>query len=166
MKSQGLRNLYVLCTLLLGTYAMASAAASSTEVTVVPKSGAQDVVSVDSSGVIYFKDNTMFILSSTSADKTYSYALSEVRKVTFKQNTVVVRVLSEGQYLIYPSPATSVINIANAPDNLGNIQIYSAKGQLVVSTVYVAGRSIDVSGLAAGLYVLKANGVTLKFEKK
>ena len=87
-------------------------------------------------------------------------------KVTFKQNTGVVRVLSEGQYLIYPSPATSVINIANAPDNLGNIQIYSAKGQLVVSTVYVAGRSIDVSGLAAGLYVLKANGVTLKFEKK
>ena len=96
MKSQGLRNLYVLCTLLLGTYAMASAAASSTEVTVVPKSGAQDVVSVDSSGVIYFKDNTMFILSSVSAEKTSSYALSEVRKVTFKQNTGVVRVLSEG----------------------------------------------------------------------
>ena len=56
--------------------------------------------------------------------------------------------------------------IANAPDNLGNIQIYSAKGQLVVSTVYVADVLIDVGPSAAGLYVLKANGVTLNLEKK
>ena len=82
MKSKGLRKLYVLCTLLLGTYAMASAASSSTEVTVVPKSGARCCFS----GFVWcylFWDNTMFILSSTSADKTYSYALSEVRKSYF-----------------------------------------------------------------------------------
>lgn len=54
--------------------------------------------------------------------------------------------------VIYPNPASDIIYIASEDTNL-NIDIYTASGQLVISTTYYEG-GIEVSQLREGLYIL------------
>jgi hypothetical protein len=77
----------------------------------------------------------------------YSTAGTSIKK-TFGQETI---------FDVYPNPANEILNISFKSDEVSQIQIYNAMGQLVRSAE-VTSKSItmDVSDLKSGLYIFRA----------
>ena len=144
----------------------ASAAETSTDVTVVLKDGSEKVVNVDTTGAISFSGNIVNIVPSISSNALYSYNLSDVRKLMFDQVSGVVRILAQNEILVFPSPASDAIYVANAPVSKSQLAIYNVAGAVVKSIMYNGGDAIDVSTLPSGVYTLKLGNYTSKFEKK
>lgn len=67
--------------------------------------------------------------------------------------------------IIYPNPASGVINIANKKSQILSLNIYNTLGELVCGTIYNnhAQLSIDLSGLPKGLYFIKVGDDTQRF---
>jgi len=67
---------------------------------------------------------------------------------------------------VYPNPVSDVIYIQNAPETAFSVSIYRINGVLVLTTKVSSGnKSIDVSYLPNGLYLLNVNNRTFKFVK-
>lgn len=85
-------------------------------------------------------------------------------KANFKNNDETGLDNQEGdQLLIYPNPATDYINLTNAPAT--GYQIYNVSGKVIAQGI-ANGQPIQISDLAAGVYVLKADGKSYRFIKK
>ncbi|KXX67995.1 T9SS type A sorting domain-containing protein [Flammeovirga sp. SJP92] len=70
--------------------------------------------------------------------------------------------LLPGQLLLYPNPATDVVNIASEAALISQVEIFTAAGQKVGSTT---DSTINIGGLNKGIYILKiatSKGVTSK----
>lgn len=155
---------------LLGTVAMMasvmSASADSASVTIVLKSGENKKVEMQESGAVFFSDNKLNLLPSSESSETLSYGLGSVQKLLFSTFDVgVVRVLSEGEILAYPNPATDNLFIANIPSSVKRIRLSDMSGKIVFETSGMTG-PINVSTLPKGIYIVDVDGVTAKFEKK
>ncbi|UPT69509.1 MAG: T9SS type A sorting domain-containing protein [Flavobacterium sp. JAD_PAG50586_2] len=75
----------------------------------------------------------------------------------------------KNQFLLYPNPATSVLNIKGDFDSNESITIFNMLGQTVLrKAVTTNDESIDISSLAAGIYNVYFNNakVSYKFVKK
>ena len=75
-----------------------------------------------------------------------------------------------GKTIIYPNPAGDYIEISlgsnfHLPPNSG-IAIYSILGELVLETIIPENFKIDVSGLPAGIYFIKGDGMVGRFVKE
>lgn len=147
-------------------FGAAGSALAATNVTVVLKSGQQQVVKLQESGFIYFADGQMLVHPSAEAVSGEAFPLSGVRKMTFSENSSVARVLGPGQMALYPSVAVAEVFLANAPSGSFRADVYNVGGALVASQVVSAGQAVSVAALPAGSYFLKANGSTFKFLKK
>lgn len=66
---------------------------------------------------------------------------------------------------VSPSAARSSITLAGYAGESTGVEIYSISGALVASVKEYKGESIDVSGLASGIYIVKTNVSTAKFVK-
>lgn len=91
----------------------------------------------------------------------YYAAVSRYENNTFGTNILVSRdVLAVKQapqvkLSIYPNPAASLLHITGGSNRLINAEIYTLQGQLIHS-VAPEQQHIDISGLAQGIYLLKA----------
>lgn len=87
---------------------------------------------------------------------TYGTALDAVRYVIFTPTTGVdgVGVDSQGVVGIFPNPADDVVNVTGIAGR-ATVEIYSLAGSLVKSVAIDGATTIDVSGLAAGQYVVR-----------
>ena len=63
---------------------------------------------------------------------------------------------------IYPNPADDYITISGMTDPTGRIDIYTLAGVKIISA---AGPRVDVSHLAPGFYIVRAEDKSLKFVK-
>ncbi len=73
-------------------------------------------------------------------------------------NTLVPIIKQTGNITVYPNPATTFLTIS-ASQNITTISIINLLGQTVYSNKYnLSEVQIDVSGIPAGIYVLKVNG--------
>ena len=68
---------------------------------------------------------------------------------------------------VYPNPAVDVVNIEMA-SAINSVAVYSVSGAAVNADVNVNGNkaTINVSGLASGMYIAKINNTTVRFIKK
>jgi hypothetical protein len=116
---------------------------------------------------ITFQNNSMQINYQGSTLETYP--LSSIRNLSFKQTITGVDQLSlSGTRIIsiYPNPVKDVIHLVNTPDNEFTVSIYRMNGVLVLSTqISSISKSLNVSYLPGGLYLLKVNDQTFKFIK-
>ena len=98
-----------------------------------------------------------------------TYSLDNISKLTFKSVVTGVDNLSltgTGVMKVYPNPVSDVIYIQNAPETDFTVSIYRMNGVLVLTTKLSSGtKSIDVSYLSSGLYLLNVNSRTFKFVK-
>lgn len=74
-------------------------------------------------------------------------------------------------FIVYPNPTESIINLRNLPYNFTNLEIYNINGQLVHSErVNSISTDIDISKLIKGIYFVKLisfdNYTTIRFIKK
>lgn len=98
-----------------------------------------------------------------------TYSLSNISKLSFKSAVTGVDELSlSGTAImkVYPNPVSDIIYIQNAPERSYQISVYRINGSLIYNTKMNSGeKSIDVSFLQSGLYLLNVNGLTFKFVK-
>ncbi|OQC44536.1 MAG: hypothetical protein BWX59_01851 [Bacteroidetes bacterium ADurb.Bin028] len=64
---------------------------------------------------------------------------------------------------VYPNPTTSILQLEGLQTE--NIQIMDISGKVVLNA-NVSGKSIDVSSLKPGLYIIKANNQVARFIKE
>lgn len=156
---------YLCKTLVVGLLAGAAVAnAADSKVSVFLKSGNADEVKISETGFIYFENNIMNILTDGSNESLVAYPLANIQKLCFSEHAAAPRVLAEGEVVLYPTVANSQVFLANA--SAKEIQIVDMAGKVVLSSAYQAGQAIEVGSLAAGMYILKADGLTFKFQKK
>lgn len=131
------------------------------------KDGSITAKSLATLGRFTFSNNNLLINYLSGPVETYS--LSNISKLTFKSAVTGVDELSLPGTLtlrVYPNPVTDVIYIQNAPETSYQLSIYRITGSLVLTNKMSSGdKSIDVSFLQSGLYLLNVNGVTFKFVK-
>jgi len=86
-------------------------------------------------------------------------------KETFSDVIDIVVAGEAGKLRLYPSPATSHINL-QAPA-AGNLKIYNMAGVLVKMAVVKAGNNyVSLEGLGSGVYIARLNNQEVKFIKK
>jgi hypothetical protein len=114
-----------------------------------------------------FSNNNLLINYLSGPVETYS--LSNISKLSFKSAVTGVDELSLSGTItmkVYPNPVSDVIYIQNAPETNYQLSIYRMTGSLILNTQMSSGdKSIDVSFLQTGLYLLNVNGRTFKFVK-
>jgi hypothetical protein len=131
------------------------------------KDGVVTIKSLETLKKFTFSNNNLLINYLSGPAETYS--LSNISKLSFKSAVTGVDELSLSgttAMKVYPNPVTDIIYIQNAPEVTYAVSIYRISGSLVLTTKLSSGtKSIDVSYLASGLYLLNVNGLTFKFVK-
>jgi len=114
-----------------------------------------------------FSNNSLLINYLSGPVETYS--LGNISKLTFKSVVTGVDELnlaSTAIMKVYPNPVSDVVYIQNAPETDFTVSIYRMNGVLVLTTKLSSGtKSVDVSYLSSGLYLLNVNSRTFKFVK-
>jgi hypothetical protein len=126
------------------------------------KSSDNTVATVSSKGLVTGVKAGTATITALSADSVKS-ATCAVTVGSVAVNEVITQRMS-----IYPNPATSIINIKNAPE-LSTVKVYDIIGHVKALTITNNG-SVDVSGLSNGIYYLevssKSGKSTFMFVKK
>jgi len=114
-----------------------------------------------------FSNNSLMLNYLSGPIETYS--LDNISKLTFKSVVTGVDNLSltgAGVMKVYPNPVSDIVYIQNAPETDFTVSIYRMNGVLVLTAKLSSGtKSIDVSYLSSGLYLLNVNSRTFKFVK-
>jgi len=64
--------------------------------------------------------------------------------------------IDNGQWTIYPNPATTQLQVSSSKFQVGEVMIYNVTGQLVLQTKVSNQQStINISDLAKGIYTIK-----------
>ncbi len=108
------------------------------------------------------------VLNNIDMDKTYylrSYAINATDTVYSSgvlSYSGINLIESVNNIEVYPNPVTSVLYVKEAT---GEVLIYNNAGQQVLCRNLDESNSIDVSGLAKGIYLLRVNGQAFKLIK-
>jgi len=116
---------------------------------------------------ITFLNNNLLV--SYQSGPVEAYPLSSLSVLSFKSAiTGVDQPSLSGTRImkIYPNPVKDMIHLVSAPDTEFTASIYRMNGVLVLSTrINSTSKSINVSYLPGGLYLLMVNDQTFKFIK-
>jgi len=128
--------------------------------------GTEQDFNVSASGKLYFLGDNLLVKPEANSTET-SIPVSIIQKITFTDEVLATQNvgLNKSNLQLYPNPSTDYIRIKSETKSL-DVKIYSLEGKLVVSGTYKSDEDINVSKLNAGIYLVQANGVTIKFIKK
>jgi hypothetical protein len=116
---------------------------------------------------ITFSNNNLLVNYLSGPVETYP--LTSLSVLSFKSTVTRIDQFSlSGKRImkIYPNPVKDVIHLVNAPDTDFMVSIYRTNGVLALSTQFNStSKSINISDLPNGLYLLKVNDQTFKFIK-
>ncbi|MBL0044606.1 MAG: T9SS type A sorting domain-containing protein [Flavobacteriales bacterium] len=75
-------------------------------------------------------------------------------------------VFTNEQLTVFPIPVSDVLSFRLLNEAAGplNVELLASDGRLL-RTIRTQARTMDVSGLAAGLYALRVNGISARFIK-
>lgn len=128
--------------------------------------GTEQGFNVSASGKLYFSGDNLLVKPEANSTET-SIPVSIIQKITFTDEVLATQNvgLNKSNLQLYPNPSTDYIRIKSEAKSL-DVKIYNLEGKLVVSGTYKSDEDINVSKLNAGVYLVQANGVTIKFIKK
>lgn len=127
------------------------------------KSGESNSYTLDETGQMTFSGRTLQL--QTTADAKFTVInLEDVEKLNFSNTEVSgVNQIADAKLSVYPNPVVDVLNVEIEGD--ADVQILSADGRVMLTQKVSEKGSVDVSGLAAGIYWAKIGGLTVKIEK-
>lgn len=112
---------------------------------------------------IYFiDDEDILVIVENESLTTHQYDLAEINKIYFKNGVAITELNKDEAPFVFPNPAKNNIRIFGIENQ--DIEIFSTDGKLILKENY-NGKDIDVSSLHQGLYLIKTNCQTLKFNK-
>ena len=154
-------KVYFVFLMFIGVFAFAQ-----TGVKIKYYTGTEQGFNVSSSGKLYFSGDNLLVKPEATSTET-SIPVSIIQKITFTDEVLATQNvgLNKSNLQLYPNPSTDYIRIKSETKSL-DVKIYSLEGKLVVSGTYKSDEDINVSKLNAGIYLVQANGVTIKFIKK
>ncbi len=139
-------------------------ASATNVVSVIRKStGEISFFELDDSGKLYFSDDDMMIQTSASSSPK-SITLSDIAKVTFKEETSVNDILADGQS-VYPNPTSDYVYISYVKEG-ARIDVYAWNGMLLKSDSYSQVNGVSLVELPVGMYVIRVDGRSFKIVKK
>lgn len=138
---------------------------SQTGIKVTYYTGAEQIFTIETTGKLYFSNDNLLIKTEASATDT-SIPVSIIEKITFNNALATQEIgANEKNLKLYPNPSSDFIRIKSESKSI-SVKIYNLSGQIVLSGTYKSDENIDVSKLKKGVYLVQANGVTIKFIKK
>ena len=150
---------------LLGLLAMmlvVFAGMAQTKVTLTFQDASTQEIDVSESGKIYFSDDYMYIDDGTALP--YSFALSNIRKMTFGQGVGVSEIVTDA-FMVYPNPVRNELYVSGNEFGPYRYALYSIDGRLLLQGEVGNGEAIHTGDIPAGLYILKINNTSLKINK-
>lgn len=95
-----------------------------------------------------------------------SYAVSTIKLLSF--GTVSgFETTSTADIYIYPNPATDYITVEHLPATDVDVYVYSISGvKVLFKQLNNLSNSLDISSLNRGLYILKIEDLSVKFNKR
>lgn len=128
--------------------------------TVTLGSGEKTQVDISKISRIHFNSGTMNI---EHADGTHQIALGDIEHIRFDLVATSLDNISKPLDELMISIAAGKIT-ANADANTAiKLDVYDLRGYRVAATGGVGSVSLDLSTLASGMYIMKANDKTIKF---
>ncbi|WP_307460343.1 M1 family aminopeptidase [Chryseobacterium sp. SORGH_AS_0447] len=111
----------------------------------------------------YFTQTVNFPVSSVEFN--YEYQILEKNSTVAQDNTLSISDAGKDQFALYPNPARNELNLKgiNQPTDF---TIYFIDGKLMRKGTYQPEKSINISELVPGTYILKINDKNVKFLKK
>lgn len=127
------------------------------------KSGESNSYTLDETGQMSFSGRSLQ-LQQNATDNITVINLEDVERLNFSNGEAsVIDQIADSKLRVYPNPVVDVLNVEFEGD--AEIQIISADGRVMLSQKVSDKGSVDVSGLAAGIYWVKIGGLTVKIEK-
>lgn len=137
--------------------------ATATNKTVNWTSSRTDVAVVDAEGVVTAKGVGVATIVATTVDGGHT-ALCEVTVVGEGEEDTSVDAAAH-LLTLFPNPAQSQIAVGGL-ESAASVVILNSQGSVVHSAVVQVGEWIDISSLPAGVYILRVEGVSLRFVKE
>ena len=151
----------VLLGMLAGMLACFTGMAQS-KVTLTFQDASTQEIEVSTAGKIYFSDEYMYIDDGTALP--YSFALDNIRKMTFGQGVGVSEIVTEA-FKVYPNPVRNELYVSGNEFGPYRYALYSIDGRLLLQGEVGNGEAIHTGDIPAGLYILKINNTSLKINK-
>lgn len=138
---------------------------SQTGIKVTYYTGTEQNFTIQTTGKLYFSGDNLLIKTEAIATDT-SIPVSIIEKITFTNALATQEIgANEKNLKLYPNPSSDFIRLQSASKSI-SVKIYNLGGQMVLSGIYKSDENINVSKLEKGVYLVQANGVTIKFIKK
>ncbi|HYD21867.1 MAG TPA: T9SS type A sorting domain-containing protein, partial [Flavipsychrobacter sp.] len=100
-------------------------------------------------------NNEMYFMAITAATGAELYKLTDAA-------LAVPAVSAADEITIYPNPAGNQLNVTSGVQ-ISKLEVFSVTGQLLVSEMPMSrSATVDISGLASGVYLVKVNGEVKK----
>jgi hypothetical protein len=157
-----MKKWYLLWVMLFGLQAF-----SQTGVVITYYDNTQQQFNVQTTGKLYFSGDDLQIQIDDTVTQPTSIPVTIIQRITFTNNLNTANYTPEGiQLTLFPNPGAEYIQINTSTTDVLNVKIFNTNGQIVHSGEYFPMQTIAVAELAAGLYIVQANGFTSKFLKK
>ena len=77
--------------------------------------------------------------------------------MTVQNCTTGINEITSTNLTLYPSPATTTLDVANVPENVESVEVLGMTGQKIYSQMlsHQTSTQLDVSYLSQGMYFLK-----------
>ena len=147
---------------LMFVFAMCGLNAQSYELVIKMNDGTETIWNYESLNNICFEDETTLIIVERDNLYTHSYNIAEINKLYFNSSENIFELGENNNSFVFPNPAKDDVRIIGIKNQ--EIEIISINGKSMLRIFY-DGKSLDVSSLPQGLYLIKTNNKTLKFEK-
>lgn len=147
---------------LMFVFAMCGLNAQSYELVIKMNDGTETIWNYESLHNICFEDETTLIIVERDNLYTHPYNIAEINKLYFNSSENIFELGENNNSFVFPNPAKDDIRIIGIKNQ--EIEIISIDGKSMLRIFY-DGKSLDVSSLPQGLYLIKTNNKTLKFEK-
>ena len=119
--------------------------------------------SLNHNSKLTFTDNELIILQPSG--NIYYFDIENIRKVYFSNSNSLYDIASQKNINLYPNPSSGRISISNIKSKT-LISIYNMKGELVMSEIIYHDKSINISNLSNGLYIVKVGNKEFKLVKE
>jgi hypothetical protein len=119
--------------------------------------------SLNHNSKLTFTDNELIILQPSG--NIYYFDIENIRKIYFSNSNSLYDIASQKNINLYPNPSSGRISISNIKSKT-LISIYNMKGELVMSEIIYHDKSINISNLSNGLYIVKVGNKEFKLVKE
>lgn len=119
--------------------------------------------SINHNSKLTFLDNQLII--SQPSGNIYYFDIENIRKIYFSNPNSLSDIAHQNNITLYPNPSSNRINLSNIISKT-LISIYNIQGVLVMSEVIYQDKSINISNLSNGLYIVKVGNKEFKLVKE